>query len=715
MLKDSMWITSEQNFGEICPEFIKTIQIGNRLKKAEISITATGVYEAFINGKRVGNFIMAPGWTNYAKRLQFQTYDITKLLYNGENNLSVIVGNGWYRGGATREKDHIISTTPNIIAEIILDYGDKKEVIRTDLSWQVKRSKVLFSDIYNGEIYDANAEDVPSGVKYVMNSKAVLIENESELVCEQETIEPVKEFISPKGERIIDFGQEITGYIEVETEAQKGEEVVLSFAEALDSNGNFYTENYRSAKCIYQYKCRDGKQSYKPHTTFYGFRYIRVDTAPKNTEFTAIVVHSDIKRTGWLKTKHNKLNKLFENIIWGQKCNFLDVPTDCPQRDERLGWTGDAEVFAKTAAYQYDVKKFFTKWLEDMMSEQRFDGMIPNTVPNSLSCNEITANASPAWGDAAVIIPWVLYEMYGDKELLKRHFPMMQGWISYIEGTTLEENLWIGHEGFGDWLGLDAEENSYTGITDKDFIASAYYKYSASIVAKAAEILDENYQYYEEKVKKSREAFIKRFPECHTQTEYVLALHFDLTDKKSEFAAKLAKMIEQNGNCLTTGFVGTPYLLFALADNGFTKTAYDLLLQEKFPSWLYSVNQGATTVWEHWDSIKEDGSFWPADMNSLNHYAYGSVAEWVFSRAAGIRITEKGLEITPVPDKRLGSMEAEYNSIYGKIKSSWHYEGDEVFYEIEIPVNCNVTVNGKTEFKEKGKYRGNAVTLRKTN
>ncbi len=709
MLKDSMWITSEQEFGQVCPEFLKKIYVMNGLQKAEFSITASGVYEAFVNENRVGNFVMAPGWTNYEKRLQYQTYDITALLCEGENDISVLVGNGWHRSRIASAKENTLKTSPNIIAEIVLHYDDKKETVFTDLSWEVRRSKVLFSDIYDGEIYDANAADEPGKVKYIMNSKAVLIPNEGEIVCERETLHPVRDFVTPKGERVIDFGQEITGYVEIETYAKKGEEISLSFAEVLDSEGNFYNQNYRSAKCIYNYKCKDGRQTYKPHTTFYGFRYIRVDKAPEDTVFAAKVIHSDMKRTGCLKTGHKKLNKLFENIIWGQKCNFLDVPTDCPQRDERLGWTGDAQVFAKTAMYQYDVKKFFAKWLEDAKTEQRFDGRIPNIVPNIGVSHAIANDASPAWGDAAVIIPWVLYEMYGDKELLNRHFPMMQGWLSYIEGTTLEKDLWIGHDGFGDWLGLDADENSYTGKSDKDFIASAYYKYSASLVAKAAAALGKNPEYYNEKVQRIRKAFINRFDKCHTQTEYVLALHFDLTDNKAEYSANLADMIIKNDNRLTTGFVGTPYLLFALSDNGYADVAYSLLLQDKFPSWLYAVDKGATTVWEHWDSIKEDGSFWSADMNSFNHYAYGSVAEWVFSRAAGIRINQNGIEINPVPDKRVGDLSAEFDSVYGKIKSSWKFEHDRVMYEIEIPVGCPVTINGKTELREAGRYSGNYV------
>ncbi|MBR3942671.1 MAG: family 78 glycoside hydrolase catalytic domain [Clostridia bacterium] len=705
MLRDSIWIAASEEFGDVCPEFLKKVSVRNGLKKASLSLTSTGVYVAEMNGERV-SYILAPGCTDYITRLQYQTYDVTSLLKEGENTLSVLVGNGWFRGGITRGYERLIGCEKAILAELVLEYEDETEVLRSDKSWQVKKSKVLFSDIYDGEIFDANAEADAESVKQVPYNKAILIPQEGEEIKEQERFEVISEFVTPKGERVLDFGQEITGYIAIETDAKKGEEINLSFAEVMDKDGNFYTENYRDAKCMYLYICKDGQQSYKPLTVFYGFRYVRVNNAPKNTKFTAIVVHSELKRTGKLFTSHEKVNQLFSNILWGQKGNFLDIPTDCPQRNERLGWTGDAQVFCKTAAYQYDIKKFFTKWLNDMAVEQRNDGAIPATVPNYICQNKInSATLSAAWGDAAVICPWVLYEMYGDKELLKKHFPMMEKWVSYMQDTTCEADLWVGHGGLGDWLGLDAEEGSYKGATDFDFISSAYYNYDLNILAKASKILDNGKgEFYEKLAKRSRDAFIKRFVECKTQTECVLALHFDLTDDKQKIANQLATMIKDNGNCLTTGFVGTPYLLFALSENGYTDLAYTLLLQEKFPSWLFSVNQGATTIWEHWDGIKADGSFWSKDMNSFNHYAYGSVAEWVYAVAAGILVTEKGIEICPNPDKRLGDLSAAFCSAYGLIKSAWHFDGEKAVYEIEIPIDCYVTINGKREWKEKGKY-----------
>lgn len=707
MIKDAKWIAADADFGSVCPVFFKEFEITDDIKTASMDVTAIGVYEIMLDGKRVGDFILAPGWTAYEKRLQYQSYDISEMLTKGRHTVEITVGNGWHRSRMGKNYNSKIEADLSLIAEIVIEYNDHTDTIITDQSWQAKESKVLFSDIYDGEEYDAGFEGKTVPVKIVRANKTVLIPQEGEKVIEHEMFEPTYEFVTPKGERIIDFGQEITGYVEICTDAKKGEKISLSFAEVMDKDGNFYNENYRSAKCIYNYTCKDGKQSYKPKTTFYGFRYIRVNEAPEDTQFKAIAVYSDMKRTGCLSTSHEGLNQLFSNIVWGQKGNFLDVPTDCPQRDERRGWTGDALAFVKTATYQFDVKKFFTKWLNDVAAQQRFDGLVPDEVPwmwEGLDKINARRCASAAWGDAATGCPWTLYQMYGDKEILRMYFPMMEKWISYIEDSTDDRYLWTGHESYGDWLGLDAGEGSYTGSSDKDFISSAYYKYSLEIVANSAKILGIDSKPYFDKLEKVRNTFIERFPEFKTQTEHVLVLRFDLTDKKAETAKNLAKMIHENGDCLKTGFVGTPHLLYALSENGETETAYSLVLQEKFPSWLYSVNKGATTIWEHWDCIREDGSFWSKDMNSFNHYAYGSVGAWVFEVAAGIKVDETGIEICPNPDKRMGDLRAEYESRFGKIVSEWEYSGDTVKYHIEIPVECCVTINGKTHVLKKGTY-----------
>ncbi len=706
VIKKAIWIKAVDKSG-IIPTFFKNICIDKSVKKAELAITALGVYEVYINGKRVSDYIFAPGWTNYEQRLQYQTYDVSDFFAGGDNLIEVTVGNGWFRGKIVHNKKRI-DAAPTMVACLDVTYDDNEsECFYSDLSWKCRQSNILFSDIYDGEIYDADFQDESVEVKRADGNRSVLIPQEGEIIKEHERFSAVLEFVTPKGERVLDFGQEITGYVELNVNAKKGDIISLSFAEVLDGDSNFYNDNYRDAKCIYKYICRDGEQTYKPHTTFYGFRYIRIDSAPDNItadNFTAIAVYSDIRKTGKIECGDANINRLMKNVEWGQKDNFLDVPTDCPQRDERLGWTGDAQVFIKTASYFYDVKKFFEKWLNDMITEQRFDGMIPGVIPDVYPVTVYGHTTSPAWGDAAVICPWILYEMYGDKNILKKYMPMMKKWIAYIENSTIEENLWIGHNGYGDWLGLDAELDAYRGATSQDFIGSAYYCHDLDIMRKALNELGECENPYEEKYKISREAFMKRFPKYNTQTEYALVLRFGLTDEKKKCAEELAETVRSNGNHLTTGFVGTPHILFALSENGMAKTAYDLLLQEDSPSWLYSVKKGATTIWEHWDGIKDNGEFWSTDMNSFNHYAYGSVAEWVFCEAAGINITTDGITIEPHPDARLGHLNAEYDSRFGTIKSNWNYDGDTIIYNIEIPCKAFISIGDTKKYCEKGKY-----------
>lgn len=720
MIKSANWICSPIDTGDVCPVFSKDISIGKSVRSAVLSITATGVYEALINGSRVGNFILAPGCTAYKARLQYQTYDITDML-ESENMIDIFLGKGWYRGRISASDEEINKTPGMVIAELQISYDDGSEqIIATDNSWTVSTSRILLSDIYDGEVYDASAEIKQFGNAVINNndiSKSTLIPQEGEYVTEHERIKPVKMFTTPKGERVIDFGQNIAGYVSIELTANRGDKIVVSHAEILDSEGNFYNANYRSAKARFEYICYSGHQVYKPHFTFFGFRYIRLDEYPDNIgidNFTAIAVYSDMKRTGNIKTGSEKVNKLYENTLWSQRDNFIDIPTDCPQRDERLGWLGDAQVFVKTASYNYDTKKFFGKWLGDLRAEQRKDGSVPNTVPNFWLLN----GSSAAWGDAVTIIPWQMYMFYGKEDILKQNFDMMKKWVDYITSDTFEEYLWTSSEDdkrlwgkhYGDWLALDAPYGSYIGSADIDFIASAFYAYSTEILIKAGKIIGKDMSEYEKLYQNIVATFKNTFTEYSTQTECVLALYFNLTDNKPETARQLNDMIVSGGNKLQTGFVGTPYLLYVLSENGYCETAYSLLLQEEYPSWLYEVNHGATTIWEHWDGIRDDGKLWSTDMNSYNHYAYGSVCDWLYSAAAGIKPIEtaagfKEVIIAPIPDKRLGSISATLDTAYGTIKSSWRYEGGTVHYEIETPVNATVIINSEKHFISKGIYR----------
>ncbi|MDO5422322.1 MAG: family 78 glycoside hydrolase catalytic domain [Eubacteriales bacterium] len=711
------WLKPAKDLGDIAPIFRKAFRLEKEVSQAALTLTALGVYEACLNGSRVGEFILAPGWTSYHHRLQYQTYDVTNLLKT-ENCLTVTVGKGWYRsrmpGWTPSDFQKKLQENPaGLLACLELTYADgSTQTILSDESWTVSESPVRFSEIYDGEIYDASFEpDFSGAVESFDGPKDTLIPQEGEEIREHERVSAASMFTTPKGELIIDFGQEVTGYVETTLTASKGDTVRLSFAEVLDKEGNFYTENYRSAKARYIYTCKDGAQTYKPKLTFYGFRYIRVDEFPGGTAnakpecFTAIAVHSAMKRTGFLSSSNPLLNRLFDNILWGQKGNFLDVPTDCPQRDERLGWTGDAQVFVRTACLNYDTEKFFTKWLADMSADQWENGYVGHVIPDLLQAPK----ASAAWGDAATICPWEVYLAYGNPQILENQFTCMRKWVDYITSETETPYLWTGGTHYGDWLGLDAPSGSYKGSTREEFIASAFYAHSTSLVIKAGKVLGRDVSAYEALYEKIVETFRAAYPTYHTQTECVLAAHFHLASDPQAAADQLAAMVKDCGVKLQTGFVGTPYLLHVLSDYGYADLAYSLLLREQYPSWLYPVTKGATTIWEHWDGIMEDGGFWSADMNSYNHYAYGSVADWVYGVAAGIQTVEEApgyarVKIAPIPDARLDWLKAVLDTRHGQIRSEWKKEGAYWRYEITTPVAAAIVIDGVEHPVEKGSY-----------
>ena len=709
------WISPAENYGEICPQYEKSFACrGGEIAEAWLYITALGVYEAKLNGRRVGNFYLAPGWTEYTKRLQYQAYDVTDRIKN-ENLLCVTCGKGWYRSrldapdAAFNAK--IKNSPPGILVRLEITYasGEKQTVI-SDESWSVRKSKIVFSEIYDGEIYDSSVETggEPSQVKVFDGPDGTLIPNESITVCEHERIAPADSIITPAGEKVIDFGQNLTGIPELEIKADVPQKITVSFAEVLDKNGNFYTDNYRSARSEFTVICEKGIHKYKPRFTFFGFRYMRItgDSAyPAEVSATAVAVYSDIKRTGGIRTSDPLLNKLYENIIWGQKDNFLDVPTDCPQRDERLGWTGDAQVFMLAACYNFDVKDFFKKWLRDMAALQKPDGQIGIIAPNPRG----DSIPGAGWGDAATVCPWTLYEFYGDKSLLEEHYPMMKKWVDYIRSVSGKNGLWQGGSLFGDWLGLDAPEGSYKGSTRPDFISAAFYAYSTSLLVRAGKALGKNVSEYEKLYEKVVTGFRKTFPEYLTQTECALAVHFRLAEDPAAAADKLAELIEECGGHLQTGFIGTPYLLHALSDHGHADIAWRLLLRREYPSWLYPVLKGATTVWEHWDGIREDGEFWSPDMNSFNHYAYGAVADWMYSVAAGIKPYReapgfKRVKIAPHPCKELDFFAASLDTAYGEISSEWKKQGNMLRYEITVPTDAEIVIGNETHRVNAGKY-----------
>ncbi len=735
MNKNAKWIMSPVDTNLAAVNFVRELKLEKPLKKATLEVTAMGVYVAYINGTRVGDWVMAPGDTQYYARIQVQSFDVTDLL-KAESKLEIGVGPGWaieFRNRGEKEKGTRFSKQMAALAALTLIYADgTREVIGTDTDWKAYTSHVTHSEIYHGETVDLTAPIKCLGNAVYIKVKGKPVPTVGEKICEQERIAPVELIHTPKGETVIDFGQNLTGYVEIKLKGRRGERIVLHHAEVLDKDGNFYTDNMRDAtnECIY---VSDGNENvFKPSYSFQGFRYVQLVEFPKVEidldSFTAIVVHSEMKRTGDFHCGNEKINQLYHNIIWGQKSNYLDIPTDCPQRDERLGWTGDAQVFCRTAAINYDVEKFFDKWLGDMMIEQDSDGAIHEVIPFYLGKSY---HSSAAWADACTIIPWELYTAYGNLEMLRRYFPMMKKWVEHMHAAGPEEFLWLGDWHYGDWLGMDAGEDSYTGATPKDLIASAFYAHSTSRLILAGEALGydmgEYRALYENIVKAFRERYLSggkltlvpdlhpegiKNPPMETQTSYVLILHFGLCEEKDRqaLADSLAALITANKGLMTTGFVGTPYLLHALLDNGYAELAYDLLFEERNPSWLYSVTHGATTMWEHWNGIKEDGSFWSADMNSFNHYAYGSVYDWIFGKAVGIIPTSpayRTVSIVPHPDRRLGFADASIDSRNGKIRARWYYKEDMVYYEFDIPEGVTATVilpSGKTSVLTGGRY-----------
>jgi len=736
MITNSKWIKSQSAMGNVSPVFQKSFTLSGKIKKAIAEVSAYGVYNLYLNGTKVGDAIMAPGWTSFAERIQYQTYDLTELLRD-DNTVSIKCGKGWALGNigflTAGDKVRPNPTTENIavIFSLSVEYTDgRKEEIVSDSSWDVYTSEILSSELYNGECVDMTAP-----IKRVCSAlvdaspKPKLLSQIGESVIEGERIIASKLIITPKGERVIDFGQNIAGYAEIKYKGNRGDRIVITHAEILDYDGNFYTDNMRDAKNENVYVSDGNENVFKPSFCFQGFRYIRLDEYPKDeinlSDFTAIAIHSNIKRTGDFISGNEKINRLYSNIIWGQLSNYIDVPTDCPQRDERLGWTGDAEVFCRTAAINFNVKKFFKKWLGDVAAEQGEDGSVAGVVPAPYGT---VSRISAAWGDAATVCPWEIYRAYGDKELLREHFPMMKKWVDYMHSFGEDEYLYIGGFHYGDWVALDAGADQYVGATQTDLIASAYFAYSTELVVKAGKILGEDVSEYESLYSKVREAFRTAFmkdglpvlyPKADaltedrpvkplTQTAIALILRFGLCEdgEREKLTDALIRLIDEYDGRMTTGFVGTPHILHALSENGRTDRAYDLLLQEKSPSWLYSVNMGATTVWEHWDGMRDDKTFWSTDMNSFNHYAYGAVYDWMFGVMVGIDIPEgsaayREIVFAPHPDRRMGFARASIETDLGKLSGGWSYTADgDVRYELSIPdgVRARVRLHGREEF-----------------
>ena len=743
-MKDQIWIKSPQNIEGAALAFKKELALDGEVRSARLYVSCLGLYKATVNGKRIGKQVLTPGFTNYDNRVQLQCYDVTKEL-RSQNviEIEISVAPGWAIGHfGLRNSQNLWGDAVEAVAELELTMADGNvRYIDTDETWQVYTTEVTHSDIYLGETVDKTAE-----IRYLGNAvkaKAFpLVPQIGADIVENEILTPIALVVTPKGERVIDFGQNMTGYVSLDIKGKRGDRVALSFGEVLDKDGNFYNANYRTATNEVIYVLSGEEDSFKPTYSFQGFRYVRLDEYPFEevdlSGFKAIVVHSDMERTGRFVCGNERIDQLYHNIIWGQKSNYLDIPTDCPQRDERLGWTGDAQVFCRTAAQNFDVRKFFKKWLGDLRAEQEADGAIHGVCPEKF-LNGYRTRISAGWGDVATIIPWTLYEIYNDKSFLSENFEMMKRWVGYMRSVGDEEYLWLTGSHYGDWLAMDAGGDSYVGATSNDLIATVFYAYSTKLVIKAGEVLSEDVSEYRELyaniVKRFREYFMEDgMPKAElplteikpaerssvsdtvrrgvTQTAIVLLLHFDLClpEERKALADKLCELISDFDDRMSTGFIGTPYILHALSECGRHDVAYKLFFQNKNPSWLYSVDHGATTVWEHWNGIKEDGSFWSTAMNSFNHYAYGAVAEWIYGTVCGIQLVEAGykhIRLAPVPDRRLGFVRCSINTVSGVIESNWSYKEDKVAFEFSVPdgvVADIVLPDGFRETVTGGKY-----------
>ena len=620
------------------PLFRKSFNSNKKIQSATIYITAHGLYEAHINGKRVGDAYLTPGWTAYQKRLQYQAYDVTNLLQSGKNAIAVSLGSGWYRGVIGFENNKIFTT--------------------------------------------------------------------------------------PKGEKVIDFGQNLVGWVTMKVKGNSGDKITIQHAEVLDKQGNFYTENLRAAACTNTYILKGGEEEiFEPHFTWQGFRYAKIVGYPgdlNSENFSAVALYSDMPQTGSFSTSNDLINQLQHNIQWGQNGNFLDVPTDCPQRDERLGWTGDAQAFSRTASFNRNVNSFFTKWLKDVAADQLPNGSVPFVIPNILGAN---AAGATGWADVATIIPWNMYLAYGDKRILEQQYASMKSWLGYMQAQS-KNDLWNTGFHFGDWLfyrPFDDNDGS-SAVTDKYLIAQCFFAHSAQILINTAKVLGktDDVATFEAILKKTKDAYLKEYVTgsgrlvSSTQTAYVLALEFDMLPEsmRAQAAERLVANIKSYGNHLTTGFLGTPYLCEVLSRFGYVDIAYTLLLQETYPSWLYPVKMGATTIWERWNGIRTDGSFEPASMNSFNHYAYGAIGDWMYRVMVGIDTYEDGvgyqhIKIEPHIGGTFTNASASLKTYYGTVSSGWKLSADSIQLEAVIPPNTHATVivpaNSRNEITENGK------------
>jgi Alpha-L-rhamnosidase N-terminal domain./Bacterial alpha-L-rhamnosidase. len=694
------------------------------IRRAWIEATALGIYELELNGRKVGDRYFAPGLTSYAHHLQYQTYDVTDLL-TGDDELRAIVGGGWAVGSFTYHRtNRIAADRPALLAELHVEYDDGTvELIGTDESWRVATGgRFQAAEWYDGETFDATVDEealdwAPASVT-APRKRPRLLADYGAPVRRQGELAPVSHVVAPSGEVVYDFGQNFAGVVRARLRGSRGQVVTFRHAEVL-VDGELFVKSLRTAKATATYTCVDGEQEYSPRLTYMGFRYVgATGIDPGDLELTAYVLHSDLPEAGTFTSSNELLNRLDDAIRWGGKSNFVDIPTDCPQRDERQGWTGDTAVFASTAAYHFDMTRFFDKWLRDVSAEQSRGGGIPMVVPRAGDKWPVLPTA--CWGDACVLVPWAEYLARGDVELLRRQYPTMKRflraakrWAGLFSIRPTRRLIWRFPFHFGDWAAPTGGAKEW--IARGKWIATAYFANSAGLLARIAEILGEERDaaHYAALRERIIRAFRVVFSDGEGrlndefQTGYVLPLHFGMTsgEESAAMAGHLARLIADNGGHLATGFPGTPYLLFALSDHGRLDDAYELLLQTDCPSWLYMVAAGGTTVWERWDALRPDGTVNTADLQtgsddgggmvSFNHYAAGAVGDWMYRRIAGIEAVSGGyrtFRVAPKPGGGLTSASGSVRTPYGIVSSSWTLDGGRFALRVEVPVSTTATV-----------------------
>lgn len=686
------------------------------VKDARLYITALGVYRARINGQSTSADFLAPGWTDYKKRIQYQTYDVTKLIHPGRNAIAVELAPGWYAGNVGSLGPNQYGQLPYLRAQLELRYTDgSSEQIVTDGSWKSTLGPIISSDLIMGEQYDARLAtpgwDLPhyddrnwKPVLIGPDVKAALVTQVDPPIRVDREIRPEKVTQIKPGTYIYDMGQNMVGIVRMRVRGQEGQVITLRHGEVLNTDGTLYTDNLRTAKATDQYIMNGrGTEEFEPDFTFHGFRYVEVSGSTSQPEVVGLVLRTAMPVTMSFSTDVPMLNQLQHNILWGQRGNFLSVPTDTPARDERLGWTGDIAAFAGTAIYNMQAQSFLTKWLTDLRDTQSPTGAFADVAPTVQGIQ----NANAGWGDAGVSVPWIMYKRYGDPQILAQNFDAMNGWLSYLESDS--KNYLRPSTGYGDWLNVNDE-------TPKNLIATAFFADSAHTLAEVARVLHKDPSRYDELFANIRKAFINAFVfpngrlTADTQTAYALALTMDLVPQelRKPAADRLVELIKDRGWHLSTGFLGTPRLLPTLSETGHTDVAYRLLLQTSFPSWGYQINKGATTMWERWDGIQPDGSFQNKAMNSFNHYAYGSVGEWMYQNIAGIRPATPGFQrfvVKPVFGDDVHSLKASYESGYGPIAVQWDHKGDKTDLSVSVPVNTSAEIwmeNGSRRVQSDG-------------